>query len=49
MFSGKLDARKGTETVLRLAREMPDVPFLALVWGDDFDRAATSRQARSKR
>lgn len=38
MFSGKLDARKGTETVLRLAREMPDVPFLALVWGDDFDR-----------
>lgn len=33
MFAGKLDVRKGIETVLQIARQMPDVPFHLVGWG----------------
>lgn len=42
VFSGKLDPRKGIETVSKLARALPDIPFTAVVWGDDFERFAAT-------
>lgn len=40
LFSGKLDVRKGTPMLLQLARELPEIPFQALVWGEDFEAFA---------
>lgn len=40
MFSGKLDVRKGTRVLARLARELPHIPFLVVGWGEDFDAFA---------
>ena len=34
LFSGKLDARKGIDDVLAVARELPDVPFRVMGWGE---------------
>jgi glycosyltransferase involved in cell wall biosynthesis len=42
VFSGKLDPRKGTAVVLRVARELPQLPFRAVVWGDGFDAFSTA-------
>ncbi|RYG12868.1 MAG: glycosyltransferase [Burkholderiales bacterium] len=42
VFSGKLDVRKGTQALQQLARELPDIPFLVVAWGDDFEAFARS-------
>jgi len=35
MFGGKMEARKGIDHVLAVARALPDIPFVATGWADD--------------
>ena len=37
LFTGKLDVRKGIDTVMQVARALPDVPFRVIGWGERFD------------
>ena len=34
LFSGKLEGRKGIQQVLDTARDLPDIPFTIMGWGD---------------
>jgi len=40
LFAGKLDVRKGIDTVLAAARSMPQVPFRLVGWGPRFAEIA---------
>lgn len=40
LFSGKLESRKGVQVVQEVARQLPQIPFLVVGWGDDFDEVA---------
>lgn len=42
LFAGKLDTRKGIETVIAAARAMPEVPFRVLGWGPRYCEFAAS-------
>jgi len=42
LFTGKLDVRKGIDTVMQVARELPDVPFRVVGWGERFDELAAA-------
>ena len=43
LFAGKLDTRKGIDTVLRVAACLPHVPFRIVGWGPRFDEIASVR------
>ena len=34
LFSGKFDTRKGVDLIIEAARQLPDIPFRMLVWGN---------------
>ena len=40
VFSGKLESRKGLETVLDVARRLADVPFRIIGWGERYEEIA---------
>ncbi len=42
LFSSKLEARKGVQTVLEAARALPHIPFHVVGWGPEYD--AVDRQ-----
>jgi len=45
LFVGKLQARKGVDIVLNVARALPSIPFRLVGWGEDRDRLRSSAPA----
>jgi glycosyltransferase involved in cell wall biosynthesis len=45
VFSGKLDVRKGIDSVLQAATRLPHVPFRIVGWGERFDEIAQALPA----
>lgn len=38
LFVGKLESRKGLDSVMEVARRLPEIPFEVVGWSDDLDR-----------
>ena len=45
MFAGKLESRKGIDTVLEVAAQLPHIPFRIMGWGERFAAIAAARPA----
>lgn len=43
IYAGKLDVRKGIDTVLQVAQRLPDVPFRIVGWGERYDEIDAAR------